>query len=249
MLHHCTSLYRSVALHRVCCVRVAQSRRERRSVLHHGTSPYRSVALHRVCCVLVAQSRREVEPCFHRVASTVQVRSGFSPSHGRLAGSPGKVGRVCKGNRWPPRGPWARTSAGLAVAAPTNHPKGPAHRAEACGKSRGLDFHRDRLEQLERKRERERKMREQQKEQRELKERERRAGERRKEREARREGVPRGGQRRQDALCTRGVVAAACSLSLPLSVTWKGLSVFLSAWAILPALPAVYRELGGEWGS
>lgn len=47
-------------------------------------------------------------------------------------------------------------------------------------------FSRDRLEQLER--ERERKIREQQKEQREQKERERRAEERRKEREARREG-------------------------------------------------------------
>uniref|UniRef100_A0A8C9TPA1 cyclin-dependent kinase n=1 Tax=Scleropages formosus TaxID=113540 RepID=A0A8C9TPA1_SCLFO len=48
---------------------------------------------------------------------------------------------------------------------------------------------RDRLEQLERQRERERKLREQQqKEQRELKERERRVEERRKEREARREG-------------------------------------------------------------
>ncbi|XP_076859210.1 cyclin-dependent kinase 11B isoform X2 [Brachyhypopomus gauderio] len=50
---------------------------------------------------------------------------------------------------------------------------------------------RDRLEQLERQRERERKLREQQqKEQREHKERERRAEERRKEREARREGPP-----------------------------------------------------------
>uniref|UniRef100_A0A4W4DW67 cyclin-dependent kinase n=1 Tax=Electrophorus electricus TaxID=8005 RepID=A0A4W4DW67_ELEEL len=49
---------------------------------------------------------------------------------------------------------------------------------------------RDRLEQLERQRERERKLREQQqKEQREHKERERRAEERRKEREARREGI------------------------------------------------------------
>lgn len=51
---------------------------------------------------------------------------------------------------------------------------------------------RDRLEQLERQRERERKLREQQqkeqREQREQKERERRAEERRKEREARREG-------------------------------------------------------------
>lgn len=52
--------------------------------------------------------------------------------------------------------------------------------------------HRDRLEQLERQRERERKLREQQqkeqREQREQKERERRAEERRKERETRREG-------------------------------------------------------------
>uniref|UniRef100_A0A8C5AB25 Cyclin dependent kinase 11B n=1 Tax=Gadus morhua TaxID=8049 RepID=A0A8C5AB25_GADMO len=49
--------------------------------------------------------------------------------------------------------------------------------------------HRDRLEQLERQRERDRKIREQQqKEQRDLKERERRAEERRKEREMRREG-------------------------------------------------------------
>ncbi|KAM4610104.1 cyclin-dependent kinase 11B isoform 1-T2 [Polymixia lowei] len=53
-----------------------------------------------------------------------------------------------------------------------------------------LDY-RDRLEQLERQRERDRKVREQQqKEQRELKERERRAEERRKDREARREAVP-----------------------------------------------------------
>ena len=49
--------------------------------------------------------------------------------------------------------------------------------------------YRDRLEQVERQRERDRKLREQQqKEQREQKERERRAEERRKEREARREG-------------------------------------------------------------
>lgn len=49
--------------------------------------------------------------------------------------------------------------------------------------------YRDRLEQLERQRERDRKIREQQqKEQRELKERERRAEDRRKEREVRREG-------------------------------------------------------------
>lgn len=48
--------------------------------------------------------------------------------------------------------------------------------------------HRDRLEQLERQRERDRKLWEQQKEQRELKDRERRAEERRKERGTRREG-------------------------------------------------------------
>ena len=59
-----------------------------------------------------------------------------------------------------------------------------------CGEEVACAYHRDRLEQLERKRERERKLREQQKEQREQKERERRAEERRKEREARREGVP-----------------------------------------------------------
>uniref|UniRef100_A0A8C1UJR5 cyclin-dependent kinase n=1 Tax=Cyprinus carpio TaxID=7962 RepID=A0A8C1UJR5_CYPCA len=56
-----------------------------------------------------------------------------------------------------------------------------------------LCIRRDRLEQLERQRERERKLREQQqkeqREQRELKERERRAEERRKERDARRDGV------------------------------------------------------------
>ena len=52
--------------------------------------------------------------------------------------------------------------------------------------------HRDRLEQLERQRERDRKIREQQqKEQRDLKERERRADERRKERDTRREGQSR----------------------------------------------------------
>uniref|UniRef100_A0A672KKP4 cyclin-dependent kinase n=1 Tax=Sinocyclocheilus grahami TaxID=75366 RepID=A0A672KKP4_SINGR len=58
---------------------------------------------------------------------------------------------------------------------------------------RGLMLVQDRLEQLERQRERERKLREQQqkeqREQRELKERERRAEERRKERDARRDGV------------------------------------------------------------
>lgn len=48
--------------------------------------------------------------------------------------------------------------------------------------------HRDRLEQIERQRERDRKLREQHKEQRDFKDRERRAEERRKEREARRDG-------------------------------------------------------------